>query len=333
MEISRPRRSLATAACALALLLSPIGVCLAAAPAASTDWPAVGEGGLSPGDALALHATALRLVAGTSPDKLSQLTTGEEGPALQPLFAQRDDRARAAVQQFLLHSMQLVSVKGTSATVGWWNPFADAWVITSWTLQARQWRLRETRALLGADLEDSSTSPTTPAVLQWPRRGGLLAAELWTNHRDRLRLYEQAVRSGTLPALLTDGSRQQRAWLGIVDRQSLFEATLFKLSELAGYQQFESLLHRTITAPTAGVLIAASLRTRLAALPRTALRTLQPVMVAHHDDGYTVIEQSPIAPTFLVFARLRNPGGSSTGNSATVLSLNAVSLLATGAFK
>ncbi len=304
---------------ALALLLNlvPVGAD-AAGSLNSHDSPTADEGRSSAAHALAQRATALRWIAGAFPQGISTLTTADEAVLLRPLVAGEGDHARLAMQQFLLHAVQVIAVNQPSATVGWWNPFDDAWVITSWSLQAQHWRLERTRALLATDLE--------------PQLGSAAALPLHPLAQ-RLRSYEQTLRSGRLDSLTADPKRQDRAWSTIVERQMQHDAAMLKLSQVPGYEQLNGLLRTAVAARSADTVVDARVKARLLAFPKTAVQTLQPVMVARHAGGYTVIMQSPVAPALLIFARLRDPDDQSDRQSAAVQSLNAGSLFATGAGK
>ena len=262
---------------------------------------------------LALRGTELRLIIAAS---LKNPVRGDEPASL-------------AISQFLLHAIQLVDLHGHSATMGWWNPFDDAWVITTWTVQAGNWKLQRTAALLGSDLDSASSAGS---AVPWDASAlpGPLVAALWSNHLNRLRAYKLAERAGRLDTLIRDPDRQTRAWPTLLERQIRNDRALLAIEHRPGYQQLPALLKGSVANPSFPTLIAAGLKTRLAAFPKTGLRTMRAVMIARHPGGYTVLAQSPLAPALVVVARMRDPAGPAA-SPATVESLNAISLFATGA--
>jgi hypothetical protein len=283
--------------------------------------------GPSPEAALAARATAFRFASGVGLDHAATAVSPAEAGALAPFAGVQGDFARLMVADAVVQANQYVAVTGDAGVVGWWNPFDDAWIVTLWAETPQGWSLQRMGALIGDDLEPNVPPADQSVALNWSNASGGLAQALWARNQERVAAFKAAVQSGRLPPVLGDAARLSRAWSAIADRQSQQLGGLLQAKERPGYGAYDRVVWRALATQARSIAFDAGMKQRLDALPVAARRSLHPVMIARRADGYTLIEQSPLAPGFLVVARLHD---GVDGAPPVVIGVGAISLFGPG---
>jgi hypothetical protein len=290
-----PRSRLGLCAAALA------GCMLAAFPALAATTP-VG--------ALTARANAMRLTL------------------LDPTASGNDQVAtRRSLSRIVARSAEYVVVRDGEGFVGWFDPFADGWIVSRWDMATGAWRLT---GLASALPEQLRASPATDANLAgdigWARRGGDVREALRSNDRSRVAAFAAAARSGVIARLMADGDGQAAAGGVLSARDTFILEGLTVVRHAPGYGAYRSLLRQVFLTASDKLVADQALRKRIDTLPKAVRMTLHPVMAFSRKDGFTVAVQSPFAPGLIFFADLSSRGRSD--GAAVPVRLRAVSLMA-----
>lgn len=258
----------------------------------------------SPATDLARSADALRLAGAMGAAPLIKVLPADDLEAAWPLVrvGMRSDGALLA--DFLAQSGQRIFVSGDDGVVGWWNPMADAWVVSLWRQGQGGWRLTQVGALLGDEL--ASAAPTALPVLTpaWIGRNPSLIQALADQHRQGVDRFRMALRSGAAAAVLADSARQKRAWTILLGRQGAMRMGLALIGGPLGVAGARRTVEEILVADTAGRVADPDARQMLAAMPEPVRVSLRPVMVVREPGGLAVLAASPIAPGFIVLTHI-----------------------------
>jgi hypothetical protein len=256
----------------------------------------------SPTSELAGRAAALRLAGAASPAELVRTTPAEDLAAAGPLTRVSVGANGVLLSAFLGQSLQRTVVTGDDGVVGWWNPIADAWLVSLWRRDSTGWRLRSVGAVVGDDLASAPVQgrPLTP---RWIRSNASTAQALANQHREGAARFEAALRGGTLGALLNDPAGQQRAWTVVLGREGAMRRGLARLGGGAGLAATRHAMNEILVAD-AGAHVDPSSRAALAALPDPTRVTLRPVMALEARDGLAVLSASPLSPGVVIITHV-----------------------------
>jgi len=283
--------------CAAALA----GCLLAAPPALAATTPA---------GALTARANAIRLTL------------------LDPTaFGADNAETRRSMSRIVGRSAEYVFVRGGEGFVGWFDPFADGWIISHWDASSGPWRLTAMASALPDQLRSSPPSAADLADdIRWARRGGDVQKALRSNDHARVAAFAAAARSGAIARLMADGDGQAAAGGVLSSRDSFILEGLTVVAHAPGYGAYRSLLRQVFLTASDKLVADQTLRRRIDTLPKAIRMTLHPVMAFRSKDGFTVAVQSPFAPGLVFFADFSNRGR--TDGAAVPVRLRAVSLMA-----
>lgn len=278
--------------------------------------PAPGAGS-SQAEMLQYRASGLRLIGSASLENLRNVLTGDEQRAAAGLLTVTDPIEGRQLARFLGQTTQYVSVNGDTALVGWWHALDDAWIVSRWRNENGTWRIATMGALLGGDLAANAAPASGDVPLDWARNFKGLAATLETHNQAGIRNFMSAARGGGIENLLTNSSRQARAWKSIRDRRALQEGILARAAQSPGFGDIRKIVSQAVgQRPAKDIAADRETRARLAALPANARATMRPIMAVQHPDGKTFLVQSPLAPAFLALVWAPNPPDTANAGTA-----------------
>ncbi len=272
---------------------------------------------------------ALPAVAATTPaGALTARANATRLTLLDPTaFGSDKLETRRSLSRIIGRSAEYVFVRDGEGFVGWFDPFADGWIISHWDMASGAWRLT---ALASALPDQLRASPPPNADLQsdirWARRGGDVREALRSNERSRVAAFAAAARSGAIARLMADSDGQAAAGDVLSARDTFILEGLTVAHRAPGYSGYRSSLRQVFLTESDKLVADPTLRKRIDTLPQAVRMTLHPVMAFSRKGGFTVAVQSPFAPGLVFFADFSSRGR--PDGAAVPVSLRAVSLLA-----
>ncbi len=264
----------------------------------------------TPAGALTARANAMRLTL------LDPAAFGDDKP-----------ETRRSLSRIIGRSAEYVFVRDGEGFVGWFDPFADGWIISRWDTATGAWRLTAMASALPEQLKASPPpNAELAADIRWARRGGDVREALRSNERARVAGFAAAARSGAIARLMSDGDGQASAGGVLSARDTFILEGLTVVHRAPGYGDYRSLLRQVFLTASDKLVADQTLRKRIDTLPKAVRMTLHPVMAFSRKDGFTVAVQSPFAPGLVFFADFSSRGRSD--GASVPVSLRAVSLMA-----
>ena len=247
---------------------------------------------------LATAAEALRFGLAADPAatfaRLDELQRGAVAAAVDAA----DPRSGARLSWFLRAATQRVGgAADTLPTVGYYNPFVDAWLLTRWTRLGGQWRLVAVRWAAGAALRSDGVAASDAA---WPRDGEPWGDGLVRVSRGAVDDFDACCALIVAPSMptQTDAAARDQVFQRI-------DQTEAGLGDWVRDPQRRAAVEALLTAIGSGAAAAGSFHggnARLADLPVGARRTLLPVARLAETDGEALVLASQKAPGVLIAA-------------------------------
>ena len=259
---------------------------------AVSAWPAHQDAALHD---LAAAAEALRFGLAANPAATAEALGELERRALSAVVDPADLRSGPRLSWFLRAAILRIGGAAEAApTVGYYDPFVDAWLLTHWTRLGGRWRLIAARWASGAALRGPEA-----AAAAWPRDGEPWGEGLVRASRDAARDFDACcdmtgATGRPLPAgdaaLADVAQRTDRAEAGLADW----------VSDPARRTAAEALL----TAIRAGRSSSGAGGARMADLPTATRNSLLPVTAVAEPDADALVFASQNAPGVLIVAEL-----------------------------
>ena len=291
-------------ACAVAATGATLALAMGLAWPASASAPGSEQTPGAPVEApsaaasLAARAGALRVFG----DAASLHFDSREQQVADGFFGRDNVRDSPELGRFLSQARQYVLVDGDRGITGWWNVFADAWIIGTWRREQTGWKLVSLTPLLGEDL----TGPPPAAAaggfdVSWPDTAATVAGALRTHDDSRVADFKAAATDGRLVALLGRRDESAQARVVLLMREAVLQRGLAKAEGEPGYQTYRARLQEAL-AQDSGAAADPVLAKALAGLSPIVRHSLVPVMAFRRADGLTFATQSPYGPGLIIVA-------------------------------
>jgi hypothetical protein len=283
-----------------------MALALATTPVAATPAKVAGAGSAgNPAVELAYRAGDLRLFGAKDLPTLIRHLRAADLIGARALILRGYHGVGRQLSDFLAGSTQHIVVRGNVGLVGWYNPIADAWILTEWRKGKAGWILWRTDALTGDDLAGDAPYQAAPA---WTGKPASVPVFLPERAKAQAARLQALAITPAMGALINDAKREARAWSTLELREADAAATLTRAARIKGYERWAPDLHAVMLGGGHASAPLAEFRDALHREPAEVRKALRPVAAFPEAGGLGVIVQSPLAPQVLLVADLSAAG-------------------------